>query len=32
MIQNTLTKFSVEKVIQDALYEDLGQNGDITSN
>ncbi len=32
MIQNTLTKFSVEKVLQDALYEDLGQNGDITSN
>ena len=32
MIQNTLTKFSLEKVIQDALYEDLGQNGDITSN
>ena len=32
MIQNTLTKFSVEKVIHDALYEDLGQNGDITSN
>jgi len=32
MIQNTLTKFSVEKVIQNALYEDLGQNGDITSN
>jgi len=32
MIQNTLTKFSVEKVIQYALYEDLGQNGDITSN
>ena len=32
MIQNTLTKFSLEKVIQDALYEDLGQNGDIKSN
>ena len=32
MIQNTLTKFSFEKIIKDALYEDLGQNGDITSN
>ena len=32
MIQNTLTKFSLEKIIKDALYEDLGQNGDITSN
>lgn len=32
MIQNTLTKFSLEKIIKNALYEDLGQNGDITSN
>ena len=32
MIQNTLTKFSFKKIVKDALYEDLGQNGDITSN
>ena len=32
MIQNTLTKFSLERIIKNALYEDLGQNGDITSN
>ena len=29
MIQNTLTKFSLERIIKNALYEDLGQNGDI---
>ena len=32
MIQNTHTKFSFKKIVKDALYEDLGQNGDITSN
>ena len=32
MIQNTFTKFSFKKIVKDALYEDLGQNGDITSN
>ena len=32
MIQNTNTRFVIEKIIKNALYEDLGQNGDITSN
>ena len=32
MIFNSPPKFSIEKVIKNALYEDLGQQGDITSN
>lgn len=32
MIEKTPLEFSFEKIIKDALYEDLGQQGDITSN
>ena len=32
MIFNSPPKFSIENVIKNALYEDLGQQGDITSN
>ncbi|MDA8852530.1 carboxylating nicotinate-nucleotide diphosphorylase [Hyphomicrobiales bacterium] len=32
MIQGTFTKISMEKIIKNALLEDLGQNGDITSD
>ena len=32
MIEKRLLEFSFEKIIKDALYEDLGQQGDITSN
>ena len=32
MIEKTPLEFSLEKIIKDALYEDLGQQGDITSN
>ena len=32
MIEKRPLEFSFEKIIKDALYEDLGQRGDITSN
>ena len=32
MIEKRPLEFSFEKIIKDALYEDLGQQGDITSN
>ena len=32
MITNKPLEFSLEKIVKDALYEDLGQQGDITSN
>lgn len=32
MIEKRPLEFSFEKIIRDALYEDLGQQGDITSN
>jgi nicotinate-nucleotide pyrophosphorylase (carboxylating) len=32
MIINKPLEFSLEKIVKDALYEDLGQQGDITSN
>jgi nicotinate-nucleotide pyrophosphorylase (carboxylating) len=32
MIQGKFTKISMEKIIKNALLEDLGQNGDITSD
>ena len=32
MIEKRSLEFSFEKIIKDALYEDLGQQGDITSN
>ena len=32
MIEKRPLEFSIEKIIKDALYEDLGQQGDITSN
>lgn len=32
MIEKIPLEFSFEKIIKDALYEDLGQQGDITSN
>ena len=32
MIQGTFTKISMEKIIKNALLEDLGQKGDITSD
>ena len=32
MIEKRSLEFSFEKIIKDALYEDLGQRGDITSN
>ena len=32
MIEKRSLEFSLEKIIKDALYEDLGQQGDITSN
>ena len=32
MIQGTFTRISMEKIIKNALLEDLGQNGDITSD
>ena len=31
MIELNPLEFSFEKIIRDALYEDLGQQGDITS-
>ena len=32
MITNKPLEFSLEKIVKNALYEDLGQQGDITSN
>ena len=32
MIEKSSTNFSIEKIVKEALNEDLGQRGDITSN